>query len=285
LVQPIVFPGGPVGSTQERDRLLRKKVEERNLQHLIPKKRTRINAQAKNNNNNVDGELAAVTNRRTPSVKKVNNSSLTKKRNKNNLDNCSISSSSSSSSSGDDDNSRSKSEVDSDDNLSENEMDYDMSAVSEYVWLIGKVHMDDDDKKMYVTTRVEIDRNGFVVAYRQLANAFGKPVGKELKNSYHVADIVEYTKKSTHLLSASTSNSSSSSSPSQPSSAEAISNSLKCEIKGCNEDQYDVCAIGCKKMLCATHINLHGQERSCHDMVNVEYISNSVYFNGFYAYR
>jgi hypothetical protein len=266
LVQPIVFPGGPVASTQERDRLLRKKVEERNLQHLIPKKRTRINTQAKNNNSNLDGVLPAVKNRKTPSVKKVNNSSLKKKRNKKDQDASSSSSSSSSSSgsSSGDDNSRSKSEVDSDDNLSENELDYDMSGVSEYYWLIGKAHMDDDDKKMYVTTRVEVDRNGFVVAYRQLANAFGKPVGKESKNSYHVADIIEYTKKSTHLLSASTSNSSSSSSPSQPSSAEAISNSLKCEIIGCNEDQYDVCAIGCKKMLCAKHINLHGQERSCH---------------------
>jgi len=49
-------------------------------------------------------------------------------------------------------------------------MDYDMSAVSEYVWLIGKVHVDNDEKKMYATTRVEIDKNGFVVAYRQLAN-------------------------------------------------------------------------------------------------------------------
>ena len=64
LVQPIVFPGGPVGSTQERERLLRKRVEERNLQHLIPKKRTRINATTNRvrNNNNVSNELPVISN-------------------------------------------------------------------------------------------------------------------------------------------------------------------------------------------------------------------------------
>jgi len=50
--------------------------------------------------------------------------------------------------------------------------------------------MNDDDKEMYVTTRVEIDRNGFVVAYGKRADSFGKPIGKELKVSCHVADII-----------------------------------------------------------------------------------------------
>jgi len=46
--------------------------------------------------------------------------------------------------------------------------------------------------------------------------------------------------------------------------AEDISNSLKCEIKGCEVDQYDVCAIECHKMLCIKHIQLHEQVKSCH---------------------
>ena len=134
---------------------------------------------------------------------------------------------------------------------------------------------------MYIITRVEIDRNGYVVAYRKRTNAVGEPIGKELKDSYHVADIVEHTKNSTQLLSTSSSSSSSavlSLSESPPSTAEAISNSLICEIIGCNEDQYDVCEIGCHKMLCAKHIKLHGQERSCRITVNFYYYYLKIVF-------
>ena len=164
---------------------------------------------------------------------------------------------SSSSSSSDDDNTGSDDEEDSDDSLSEVERDYDMSAVTEYTYLIGKVHMDSDDKKLYITTRVEIDSNGYVVAFRQPVNVKGQPVGRESSNSYHVEDIAEYTRKSTQYVSGSST--SSSASTSKPTSVDAISNSLKCEENGCNEDQYDICANGCNMMLCAKHINHHGQ--------------------------
>lgn len=281
MVQPIVFPGGPVGTMQERDILLRKKVEERNLQHLMSKKRTRINSQAKNKNSNADVVLPAVTNRKTSSAKNVKICKPKKEKSKNYNDSMSISSASSSSSnssissSNSNDNAACNSEVDSDNNLSENEQDYDMSAVSEYYWLIGKVHMDADDKEMYLTTRVEIDKNGYIVAYRKRADSFGKPIGKELKDSYHVADIVEYTKKSAKLLSTSTSKSSSSiSKSSQPSPANAISDSLICELIGCNDDQYDVC-VGCHKMLCAKHSEIHDKERNCHTTVN-KYIASVI---------
>jgi len=82
-----------------------------------------------------------------------------KKRNKYHNDSLSIScassaSSASSSSFGSDnsdDNFHNNSEVDSDNSLSEDEQNYDTSAVSEYYWLIDTLHMDDDDKEMYVT--------------------------------------------------------------------------------------------------------------------------------------
>ena len=156
-------------------------------------------------------------------------------------------------------------------NLSECEQDYDMSAVSEYCWLIGKVHMDADDKEIYVTTRVEIDRNGYVVAYRKRANSFGKPMGKELQDSYHVADIVEYTKKSAKLFSTSNSGSSSSSSSScQPSSSanNAISDSLTCEIIDCKECEHEAC-VGCHQMLCAKHWKIHDQTRNCDATISI----------------
>jgi len=247
----------------------------------MPKKRTRTpnatSKKSKKKNNELDGELVdeelpAVAERRIPSAKRAKSGNPKKKITNNDNDSSSSISSSSSSISSSSSSGNDKATInseDSDNDMSENEMDYDMSAALEYYWLIGKVHMDADDKKMYVTTRVEIDRNGYVVAYRKAVDLKGRPVGKELKDSYHVADIVEYTQKSTHLLSASNSSSSIStvSSISQPTSADAISNSLKCEVNGCNEDQYDVCAIECKKMLCAKHIKLHEQKKCCQDTV------------------
>jgi len=284
LVQPIVFPGGPVGSTLERDRLLRKRVEERHLHHLLPRKRTRVNTtskQSKKNNCNLDSDHPVVAKRYTSSTQNEKNSNIKRKKKKTDNNFCSSSSSSSRSTSSSNSSSSSKSssssEVDSDSSLSEIEGGYDMSAGSEYCWLIGKLHLDPDDKKMYITTRVEIDRNGYIVAYRQAVDIKGKRVGKELEHSYHVADIADYTKKSSELQAATTSitssSSTSSSSSSSPPAAEAISNSLKCDIKGCNVDQYDVCAIGCHKMLCIKHIQLHEQVKSCHAKVIISLFS------------
>ena len=113
---------------------------------------------------------------------------------------------------------------------------------------------------------IEIDSDDYIVAYRQQVDINGKPVGKESTNSYHVADIVNYT-KSTHVVNTASSSSSSSSSSQQSVSslsADAMSISLICQIEGCNEDQYDVCTIDCKKMLCAKHFNMHLEKRGCH---------------------
>ena len=75
MIQPIVFPGGPVACTQERDRLHRKKVEETHLQHLlVPKKRTRINSKANNKNSNADMEhpdVEQVINVRRTEVRRI----------------------------------------------------------------------------------------------------------------------------------------------------------------------------------------------------------------------
>jgi len=300
LAQPIVFPGGPIGNMREREELLRKRAEELNLQHLIPKKRTRTKNTVSskrsnekpnnynNNNNNIDNDddndddvdNNDNNNSNNNSNKKNNNDNNTyknaakqrkekgnKKRKYKNKNDTSSSSSDSNSIRSDDD-ACSDSEDIGDDALSEDEKEYDMSTLSDYIWLIGKVHQDSDDNKKYMTTRVEIDVNGFIVAYRQQVNTYNNLVGKESKNSYHIADIIKYT-NSTQLANTSSTLSSSSQSSSSL-SAEAISNSLKCEIIGCNEDQYDVCTIDCKKMLCAKHFNIHTELRSCHTaMVNI----------------
>ena len=129
-----------------------------------------------------------------------------------------------------------------------------MTALSEYCWLIGMLHMDPEDKIMYITTRIEIDSNGYIVAYRQQVNLKRQPIGRESKNSFHVADIAEYT-KSTQLVTTNSSSSSSLSS-SQTLSAEAIPDSLKCEVIGCNEDQFDICTFECKKNLCTVYFKL-----------------------------
>ena len=211
--------------------MLRKRVEERNLQHLVPKKRARINTASKKTNNNIVNKDQIVTKSKSSLIKNTKNGKLMKKRSKNVNDISSVSSSSNDDDDDDDDDNdidddtssnSSSSCRDSDDSSSEVERDYDMSAVSEYIWLIGKVHMDSEDKRLYITTRVEIDRNDYIVAYRQPVNQKGQPVGKESKNSYHVADIADYTRKSTHLVATSSSSSSSSCSLSQPSLVDAM---------------------------------------------------------------
>lgn len=297
----------------EREALLRKRAEERNLQHLLPKKRARKKSNIKfnsstNNNNNIDDDDDDTNNNDSEynnisiNNNKWNNNNKRNTKSNNNIDdnktlrdmcnkkkrkyknkNKDESSSSSSESDGrksDDD--EDEDEDLSDDTLSEDENEYDLSTLSEYIWLIGKVHQDSEDKKKYITTRVDIDTNGYIVAYRQQVTIDGNPVGKESKNSYHIADIVKYT-NTTQQVNTNFPTLSSTSHASSSSTSEAISNSLKCEIIGCDEDQYDVCGINCKKMLCSMHYNNHADSRSCHlttvNMIYCNFTSIQIFMN------
>ena len=63
---------------------------------------------------------------------------------------------------------------------------------SEYDFLVGLNHLDDEDGLMYMTTRVVVSR-GFIVAYRRLLNTTTGARPREEKVPIHIADVVRMT--------------------------------------------------------------------------------------------
>lgn len=63
---------------------------------------------------------------------------------------------------------------------------------SDFQFLVGMPHLDDEDGLLYVTTRV-VTQRGFIVAYRRLKTQHGSKTREE-KVPIHVADIVRMTK-------------------------------------------------------------------------------------------
>ncbi len=72
------------------------------------------------------------------------------------------------------------------------------SPLSSFKHLVGKSFRDDEDGRVYVVTRVVIDKNDYIVAYVRPLTARGRP-SKELEAPIHAADVAklvaEFTQK------------------------------------------------------------------------------------------
>jgi hypothetical protein len=63
---------------------------------------------------------------------------------------------------------------------------------SDYTFLVGKRHLDDEDGLLYETTRIVV-RQGYIVGYRKLISTEATARPREEKTPIHVADIVRMT--------------------------------------------------------------------------------------------
>jgi len=87
-------------------------------------------------------------------------------------------------------------------NVDDSDIDVPTKSLSEFQYLIGTTHCDDEDGMLYQTTRV-VEENGFIVVYRRNVSKNGRLALSE-DGPIHVRDIVkltaEYEQKGTKTL-------------------------------------------------------------------------------------
>ena len=77
-------------------------------------------------------------------------------------------------------------------NIQPTAKDMDTKPLEYFLPLVGTRHTDPDDGLQYVTTEVKVNKQGYIIAYRQ-RHYKGQAVGR-IDGPYHVADIYNYTK-------------------------------------------------------------------------------------------
>lgn len=187
IAEPVTFPMGPIATPAERNLLLSQRAEGANMLLITEKSQKRRNTNSKKTQNlSVNSSSKPKTNEE--SSKKTTN---LRKRKISKLDSSEEDESS-------DDELAASSEVDKNEKLSSSGDSTAGSEDSEYdldkfTYLTNKLHYDEDDKRVYKTTRV-VEENGFIVVYRKKRYSNGKFFSKEERSPIYAKDVVEYTK-------------------------------------------------------------------------------------------
>ena len=192
---------GPIATPAERNLLLSQRAEGANMQMITEKsqKRRKTNSNPKKTKQITSAESASNTN-----VVESTISDSSKKISKNKKKRKIVSSDESSEEESSNDEQLVECNDDHDDKKvdgggvsssdessgSEDNEEYD---IDKFTYLKNKLHYDDEDKKVYKTTRV-VEENGYIVVYRKRKLTNGRFASKEERSPIYAKDVVEYTK-------------------------------------------------------------------------------------------
>jgi len=196
LVEPVIFPMGPIATIAERNLLLSQRAEEANIQMITEKckrrrktnsnpKKPKTNSTSKSNVESTNSESTKKTSNKQNKKRKIVSSDESSE-NESLEDELSI---------GSEENDNTQNEKNEEINSSgdcsgSEDSEYE---IDKFTYLKNKLHYDEEDKTIYKTTRI-VEENGYLVVYRKKQYSNGKFAAKEDRSPIFAKDVVEYTK-------------------------------------------------------------------------------------------